>query len=450
MQSRRKEKAMARTPVIVIVACLAACSTSEPSDGTFAGADFSDASVRTAERFAKLPDRDGLLEAQTEPVADGSEVWYAPPTIWTDRGQIDEHHVFFQPGEFDRTLSAIDVYVHHVQAEQEQDASQRRQMLTVLRDHDVSLGLTVAGLRGGVCDSLVQECRDSWGNPRLDSDSPECQRFMEQVGFWSAQRDLEAIEGLRMDSERLGYEGLSVMVMDGPLKRSLYYEGGNPKFQNDCDFTVDEALEQAFSYMDTIRGQYPDMRFDWMVNFLNWDYTLADGTYMPSVRGRGNGFGQGHDARDLVNQIAGLNRGYGFDLSISSEGGAEWYEGQVWSSLWPEGAREDWYLRLLEFRAQSEGTGVAYNQGFSAVDDPCRGLDDPRALERCEVERDAWLRDLLMTHMDVYKRRAAAAGFSDSAEITTFVQWNGVPRNLIPEEDPQSFAGWVLEGIQKL
>ena len=56
MQSRRKEKAMARTPVIVIVACLAACSTSEPSDGTFAGADFSDASVRTAERFAKLPD----------------------------------------------------------------------------------------------------------------------------------------------------------------------------------------------------------------------------------------------------------------------------------------------------------------------------------------------------------------------------------------------------------
>ena len=126
------------------------------------------------------------------------------------------------------------------------------------------------------------------------------------------------------------------------------------------------------------------MRFDWMVNLLNWDYTLEDGTYMPSVRGRGNGFGQGHDARDLVNQIAGLNRGYGFDLSISSEGGAEWYEGQVWSSLWPEGAREDWYLRLLEFRAQIEGTGVAYNQGFSAVDDPCRGLDDPRALERCE------------------------------------------------------------------
>ncbi len=106
--------------------------------------------------------------------------------------------------------------------------------------------------------------------------------------------------------------------------------------------------------------------------------------------------------------------------------------------------------RLLAFRAQIEATGIPFQHVFSSVDASlCDGVPAER-MDACIVRRDAVAYNLLLDNIEHWKRANHEADVNPYPEIISFTQWKGMPDQMLPESEGNTFARWVLTGTDLL
>lgn len=392
-------------------------------------------------------------DGHSPPIRIRSELWVSPPSLYSGRVTSDENFVFTYPDKMRRFLELVDHFSLHTQGVDKMSESQLETALRVLRNAEVRVGLITAGLKSSACSQLQDACRTDRQDSSVLLTDPACTRYREQAGFVSAQHDFEQLDRISAAATSIGSQGVKILTLDGPLKRVLDCgeNGGGGTCQNACQFTVPEAVEQAVAYAEGVRSRYGDIKIDWMVNFLNWDYTMPNGELMYGVKGPGRGTGDSFDARVLIQLVERHHERTPFGLRcISQEGGAEWYTGGKASTAWPAGARQDWMSRLLAFRAQVDATGIPFQHVFSSVDASlCDGVTAER-MDACIVRRDAVAYGLLLDNIEHWKRANGEAGTHPLPEIISFTQWNAMPDQMLPEDQGNTFAKWVLTGTRLL
>jgi hypothetical protein len=196
------------------------------------------------------------------------EIWVTPDF------RYDNNDFFVPNAAWTNARNVTKVFKFHIREFNDSDPLRDwimdvDQMVTYVNTHDLLISLETAGTHGG------DTCTAANG-----------------TGYASAMGTLGVVNrivsaGGQVDS----------IMMDGPISRII--DGGRQPGDGggagDCDFTLQESVDQVVAYMQTIHASYPDIRIGLGVNFDHWE-----------VRGYECFFGT---------DIANYSRGSGWDYN---------------------------------------------------------------------------------------------------------------------------------------
>lgn len=386
---------------------------------------------------------------------ENSFIIMAPNKLHIDRTLTFESSIF-HPDNFkswEESFEKMDAFNLHILAMQNLTGFEEKQtILKTLRNSRKEVFLTVSGLSKNACNIAKSECINDGGTG--DSRDPICQDAFSKVGENSAIQMIEQIQDL-MTLHEIGESTpiIDALHMDGPLKRATLCLPGSPNNShctNSCQFTLDRAIDELVDYVRIVSKHYPQLKFDYLFNFVNWRYSIDERgqNIIESLRGPGRSAGYDTDLRIVVDTLIQKLKKENLPIDyISNEGGAFIYENLNWDPNYPKGKKIDFYERLIAFTKQINSYGVKVSQAVNVttIQNECNSVKNTPAYNICAWRRDHKAMEMQLVFINNLKKLRRGNSMTAIPESFSSYQWKNIPEHVIPENKSATFMNMFLE-----
>jgi hypothetical protein len=260
------------------------------------------------------------------------------------------------------------------------------------------------------------------GYIQKDSSNPNCS------GSVAAQNDLNNyIAKIRAKGALVSY-----IVVDG-FPRNLLLDPARDNEPVGCKKTVDQAVPELASYMQTIHASYPRIKIGLDVNFAQWAYNWNGTPYsyfglpVPLTDYKSILEKMVTDTTNKGEKIAFVQVDNPYDY-ITDEHSSSWHTP---SDVGYKGV--DWLARLLDLEKEVKSKGIRFGMMYNTSEDDLLNQDNSFSMDTPAADKK--FHDDTVAFAKLYKSRGG------KPNQTVFASWypRG-PSKLLPESAANTFA----------